>query len=291
MVDQGTNFGDRSGVSVNEHNWVTNIIVRFFCRRDDRRIAYSLYRYFRECDDYIDDPVRSRNDKLNFLSKQRRLIEHMYNGHAHNNSQLASIIDYDRAHQNAFKDVFDEMLDVFEFDARRGGNHCDINSLTKYSLMLSRAYTTLLIMFLKPQHEVSEQDIQLAHGCHLIHMLRDYYEDQRLGYLNIPEEERNNFSFDDPASDNFRQWVKNQVALVETKLKKSKKALRRTYYIRVQLIALLYCFRYETVLRQLKDNGYILKSNYPLRIKDAGCLVKTLVSILFHGLASKFAIV
>src|SRR4030042_3249160 len=276
---------------VHTHNWVTYLLVRLFCRRDDRRIAYSLYRYFRQCDDYIDDPDRDQREKLSFLDRQRRLIDKMYNGHLENDSQLAVIINYDRRHHNAFKNIFYEMLDIFEFDAQRGNKASGAKSLIDYSLKLSHAYTTLLIMFLKPEHKINEQDIQLAHGCHLVHMLRDYYEDQKLGYLNISREEKQKFVLDNPDSENFRQWVKERISFLDEKLKTGKKSLIRTPYIRIRLIALLYCFRYEIILKQLKDNGYILKRSYPMRIKDMGCLIKTLFSIVFQGITTKFAII
>jgi len=269
---------------------VTYILVRLFGRRDDRRIAYSLYQYFRQCDDFVDDPAQSQHSKLFFLKDQRRLIDKMYNGYIENTSQLSSIINYDRHHYNAFKNIFHAMLEVFEFDARRGKEPSDAGSLIDYSLRLSHAYTTLLIMFLKPEYKINEQDIQLAHGCHLAHMLRDYYEDQNLGYINIPEEETDKFSFNNPNSDGFREWVKRRVSFIQEKLRQGKRSLTKTPHIRVRLIAWLYCFRYEIILRQLKDNGYILKESYPFRIKDAGCLFITLILIFFQSLSAKFAI-
>jgi hypothetical protein len=275
---------------IHTNNWVTYVLVRLFCRRDDRMIAYQLYQYFRQCDDHVDDPERGQAEKISFINTQRRLIDEMYNGDFKSDPHLASIIKYDLNHQNSFRDLFHEMFDVFEFDVRRRNKPSDAGSLIKYSLKLSRAYTTLLIMFLNPQYKISEHDIQLAHGCHLVHMLRDFYEDQKLGYLNIPGEDLDNLDLDNPHSESFRNWVKQRVVFTGEKLGNGKILLTSTPYIRIQLIALLYCFRYQTILRQLKENGFALKPKYPLRIKDAGCLVKTLFSILYHGLAAKFAI-
>ncbi len=277
--------------SIQNHNWVTHILVRMFCGRDDRAIAYRLYKYFRYCDDYIDDPERKPSDKLSFIFQQRDIVNNMYNGRSKNNSSLSAIIKYDRDHQNSFQKIFHEMFDVFEFDARRMNKVSNAKSLLDYSLKLSHAYTTLLVMFLKPEYKAHKQDIQLAHGCHLVHMLRDYYEDQKLGYLNIPAEEKSKLDLDNPESDTFRQWVKQRVSFIEEKLNNGKKTVIRTPFIRIQLIALLYCFRYETIIRQLKANGFQLKRNYPIRLFDIGCLAKTFLFILFQGLSAKFAII
>ncbi len=148
---------------IHAHNWVTYILTRLFCHRDDRKVAYDLYQYFRHCDDYVDDPRRSPTDKLSFISDQRRIVNAMYDGHFEPGSRLAEIIRYDHEHQNSFRELFHEMLDLFEFDARRSHRSSSARSLIEYSRKLSHAYTTLLVMFMKPEYEICEHDIQLAH--------------------------------------------------------------------------------------------------------------------------------
>ncbi len=122
-------------------------------------------------------------------------------------------------------------------------------------------------------------------------MLRDYYEDKKLGYLNIAGEECCGIDFSDPSLDGFRHWVKTRVSFIENKIKTGKEYIFKASCIRIQLIALLYCLRYEAVVRQIKANGFVLKREYPVRINDAGHLLKTLFSILYRELAVKFAVI
>jgi phytoene/squalene synthetase len=103
-----------------------------------------------------------------------------------------------------------------------------------------------------------------ASGAHVLHMLRDTYDDARAGYFNVPREvlEANAIGPHDVHSDAYRAWVKSRVELARAYFDAG-----RAYYARVQnprhrLAGLAYMARFEWLMETLEREGFSLRPRY-----------------------------
>jgi phytoene/squalene synthetase len=269
---------------VQQHNWVTFILARLYCCRHDRYYSRLLYTYLRTVDDRIDTMEHTPQDKKRYLSEQRELIDDLYAGDVqHGTSVIAQLVRYDRSHNNTLRPFIEGMMDVFEFDASRQYKIVSEQELLDYSLALGSAYTQLLIRFVEPRYRVQEENVQLAHACHLSHILRDFPEDLKLGYINIAKQDIDTYHIDPTVqNENFRKWLKDRIITIAEKFKKGKVKLDRIPILRIKIIARLYCFRYEAVLQQIEDADYQLQAAYHLRVRDILKLTSTLFATIFR---------
>jgi len=199
------------------HNWVTYILVRLFCRSREQEISFLLYQYFRWLDDRIDDKLTPGKDKISFLAGERRRINDLYARPIVSAPDLpAQIVRYDRRHDNRLKPWIALMFEVFDFDARRAGRVVESRAIVEYSRRLAEAYTRLLVNFIEPRYPYAASDAQLAHACHILHMLRDYEIDLDLGYINIGHDEaaRHGFKIGDTTGQGFRHWLDDRLAAI-----------------------------------------------------------------------------
>lgn len=282
---------DKTLSYVRHHNWVTFLLARLYCCRHDRYYSRLLYTYLRTVDDYIDTRERTPQEKKRFLREQRNLIDHLYAGKVlPETSMIARIVLYDRYHNNMLRPLIARMMDIFEFDSARQYNNVSEQELLDYSLALGSAYTQLLIRFVEPRYRVERENVQLAHACHLSHMLRDFQEDLKLGYINIAKQDIKTYRVDPYIQDdNFRKWLKDRIAGIREKFKKGNARLDRIPILRIKIIGRLYCFRYQAVLRQIEDADYRLLTAYHLRVRDVLKLTAILFTTIFrhiwHSLA------
>jgi len=275
---------DKTLSYVRHHNWVTFLLARLYCRRHDRYYSRLLYTYLRTVDDYIDTRERTPQEKQRFLRAQRNLIDDLYAGKVlQGSSMIARIVLYDRCHDNMLRPFIARMMDIFEFDSARQYKNVSEQELLDYSLALGSAYTQLLIRFVEPRYRVEQENVQLAHACHLSHMLRDFQEDLKLGYINIAKQDIKTYRVDpNMQDDNFRKWLKDRIAGIREKFKKGKVRLDSIPILRIKIIARLYCFRYEAVLQQIEDADYQLRAAYHLRVRDILKLTSTLFATIFR---------
>lgn len=276
---------------VQQHNWVTFILARLYCCRHDRYYSRLLYTYLRTVDDYIDTIEHTPQEKQRFLVQQRTLIDDLYAGNVSQTpSMIAQIIQYDRHHDIMLRPFIIRMMHIFEFDSARQDKNVSEQELLDYSLALGSAYTQLLIRFVEPRYRVKQENVQLAHACHLSHMLRDFQEDLKLGYINIARQDIDAYGVDPTIQDdNFRKWLKDRIALIRKKFKQGNARLDRIPVLRIKIIARLYCLRYEAVLQQIEDADYRLLTAYHLRVRDvlklAAILFTTIFRHIWHSLA------
>jgi phytoene/squalene synthetase len=257
---------------IHRHNWVTYMLGRLFLRSKERQVSYKLYAYLRQVDDFIDESGAERDECLAYVRKQRAIVHELYsNGAAAGDSLLSQIVEHDRMNGHKFKECIDLMMDVFEFDARRKKNKpVSAHELRTYSMNLARAYTRFLIYFVEPRYQHSENDILLAHACHLAHMIRDLMVDYDLGYINIPDEDINAYALE-PGSFNtaaMSRWLEKEVGRIDHFMRQGKCALCSSSTLTIKLMGILYCFRYEVILRRIKAARYSLRTNYPICSMD-----------------------
>ena len=274
-------------LSIQSHNWVTSFLTRLYLRGVDRHYSHLLYSYLRSLDDFVDEKDRSRTDKEEFISRQRRIIESVYgNPGLDPNSSIASIIRYDLDHGLKLKAPILRMLEIFEFDAGRKNTIVSFEALNNYSVTLGNAYTQILLYFLSPKYEYHQENSLLAHACHQAHVLRDLKRDEKLGYINISKEEiaQYDIHMERIPDDNFQKWLEDKIRTIQGIFSRGKIDINKIPILRLKVIANLYCFRYETFLHQIKETGYPMKDGYPIRVRDAARLVLTLFSLVFKHL-------
>jgi|GEM_PF-2808034 len=257
---------------IHRHNWVTFLLSRFFLGTRERQVSYKLYKYLRQVDDFIDESGADKNECLRYIHEQRTIAKDKYtNGTTKENTLLNQIIDHDRQNGRKFQECIDLMMDVFEFDAHRKYSSVSADELRTYSLNLARAYTQFLVYFIEPGYQQTKDDILLAHACHLAHMIRDHSIDSTLGYINIAREDLKTYKLEPGRYDNdrFSQWLKKEVARISAMIEQGKRTMYKNRILTLKLMGLLYCFRYEVILRQIKSAGFQLRNKYQTGFRDS----------------------
>lgn len=268
--------------SIQSHNWVTSLVAKLFLGRDERHFFRLLYCYFRSLDDFVDEKKRSEKERGEFVSEQRALVMNLYQQrNANCDGLIGQIVEYDLDRGCRLEPLILRMLDTFQFDLKRENRVVSFEELQSYSRNLGSAYAGLLLCFVEPGYECREEDSLLAHACHLVHMLRDFEKDRRLGYVNISREEmeEHRIRLRHIQDEGFRGWLKDRIKTIEKYFVWGKARLNKNRILRLKLIGHLYCFRYERILRQISKAGYRLKDDYPLRGADVARLILTSISV------------
>jgi phytoene/squalene synthetase len=241
----------------------------------DRRLiddAYRAYAYFRWVDDTIDEHTTSQQESLEFLERQKMLIDRTYQGERITNllDQEAMLADLvlDHPHPNGkLHSYIHHMMEVMEFDANRRGELISAERLAWYSATLSRAVMDAIQHFIgnRCDYPTSDQRTHAAIGAHIAHMLRDTFEDTQAGFVNIPREylERHRIQPTDFTSAPFRAWVQGRVELAWDYYRTGRQYFNSIDNLRCRIVGYWYCARFENVLRTIDREGYILRSDYP----------------------------
>lgn len=268
--------------SIRSHNWVTSLVAKLFVGRHERYFFYVLYSYFRWLDDFVDERSRSERERREFISGQDSVIRGLYRSRSTDrNGLIGRIVQHDLDGGCRLKPLILTMLDTFRFDLKRANRVVSFDELQDYSRNLGSAYAGLLLCFVEPTYKRQEEDSLLAHACHLVHMLRDFEKDRKLGYINISQEEmeEHNIRLSQIEDERFEEWLKDRIKTIQRYFLKGKAKLNENPVLRLKLIGHLYCFRYETVLRQIREAGYRLKDSYSLRFQDVARLILTSIFV------------
>ncbi len=267
---------------IKKHNWITYLLVRLCGRRSELEIALQLYCYLRGLDDFVDDPKTSVPDKKIFIAAERGRIDGLYTT-ANPADPMNLVIQYDIQHGRQMREWLHQLLDVFEFDIQRTGQRVISGQIMSYSRRLSEAYTHFLIAFLEPRYQYNPQDAQLAHACHLLHMLRDHEIDHKLGYYNIGTDEAQKYGFQNGATKGagFQRWLNERLNMIEEYLSAGRQRLQNQPSLRIKLIVYLYCHRYCKVLNHLRRHGLAatkIKSGQPDLLRMAAGSILLIIS-------------
>ena len=262
-------------MSLRLHNWVIFLVSRILLKPEIRNIAEALYEYFREIDDYIDEADGDRDEKMRFLDQRIEFLDGIYRGDYTQpvvplDREILKVVRYDLAKGSHLRAAILRMFEVFRFDAARKGRLITGSEILASSRALSHSFVEMLLYFVNQGYEYKESDLLLAHACHLIHMIRDYFNDQRLGYINIPKDEiaRYNIKLDRTDDSNFRAWLRDRVYFIKRLLRRGEAGLSSIPDFRIRLIARLFSFRYEIVLKRIEENGYQLQTRYSSKPMD-----------------------
>ncbi len=249
----------------------TYYTIRFLADREHVADAYRAYAYFRWVDDTLDAESVSATERIDFLERQKSLLERCYRGQASQNATLAEnmlikLVEHDHEKNSGLQSYLRNMMQVMEFDVKRRGRLISQNELNQYTRWLASAVTEAMHYFIghncfSPQDETRYLAVSAAH---ITHMLRDTFDDMQVGYYNIPREvlEANHIGPQEVQSDAYRAWVKSRVHLAREYFKAGKGYFARIQNPRCRLASLAYIARFEWLLDTMEREGYFLRPQY-----------------------------
>ena len=231
----------------------TYYTIRFLVDPDRMVDAYRAYAYFRWVDDSLDAETGTRPERIAFVERQKILLERCYLGESPQNvsmeeRMLVGLILHDQKQNSGLQIYLRNMMQVMAFDAERRDRLISASELNAYTRLLSSAVTEAMHYFIghscySPHNEARYLAVA---GAHIVHMLRDTFDDIRAGYYNIPCEvlDVNHISLEDVHSDAYRAWVKDRVQMARAYFKAGRKYLSQVENPRCRLAGFAYLARF-----------------------------------------------
>ena len=249
----------------------TYYTVRFLVDRHRVDDAYRAYGYFRWVDDILDADSGSASKRKAFVERQKSLLESCYRGEFPREvnlqeNMLVELVQHDQEKNSGLQSYLRNMMRVMDFDAGRRGRLISQVELDEYTRWLSIAVAEAMHYFIghadfAPQEETRYLAVSAAH---IIHMLRDTYDDVQAGYFNIPREvlDANAIGPGDVRSHAYRAWVESRVRLAREYFSAGKAYYRRVQNRRHRLAAQAYIARFEWLVQTIEREGFILRPQY-----------------------------
>jgi len=256
----------------------TYYTIRFLVDRERIDDAYRAYGYFRWVDDILDAESITSEERRVFIHRQKTLLEKCYQGETLRNmniqeKMLVELVQHDHEKNSGLQSYLRSMMLVMDFDAKRRGRLISQAELNEYTHWLAVAVMDCIHHFIghgefAPHDETRYLAVSAAH---IIHMLRDTFDDARIGYYNIPREvlEANHIGLLDVGSEPYRAWVKSRVQLAREYFKAGKGYFARVQNFRCRLACFAYVARFEWLLDTIEREDYLLRHQYNER-KSAG---------------------
>jgi len=252
----------------------TYYTIRFLVDRERVADAFRAYGYFRWVDDVLDAEAGTQAEKAAFVNRQKTLLEICYQGETApelcaEEQILVDLVLHDTEKNSGLRAYLRNMMDVMIFDVGRRSQMITKAELTEYSHKLAAAVTEAIYYFVghgdpTPQNEARYLAVTAAH---IVHMLRDAYEDTSAGYYNIPGEflQEHGISVSDIESQAYRQWVCSRVRLARRYFRVSLANQAQIKNLRCRLASYAYTARFEWMLRTIERENYCLRCEYPDR--------------------------
>jgi phytoene/squalene synthetase len=275
----------------------TYYTVRLLVDRERVEDAFRAYAYFRWVDDMLDADSGSESQRRIFLERQKSLLESCYRGESPRDvdiqeEMLVELVEHDHEKNSGLQLYLRNMMQVMDFDAGRRGRLISQTELNEYTRWLAIAVIECIHYFIghddfTPRDETRYLAVSAAH---IAHMLRDTYDDQQVGYFNIPSEvlKADHIGLEDVHSEAYRAWVKSRVELAREYFEAGKDYFARVQNLRCRLACFAYTARFEWLLDTIEREGYQLRPQYSER-KSMGAGLKmsglTLLSMInVHGM-------
>jgi phytoene/squalene synthetase len=250
----------------------TYLTIRFLADRQRAPAAYKAYAYFRWVDDCIDQPESEQSARIAFVERQKALMESLLRGEqpgglSGEEALLADLVHSDPSLNSGLRSYITNLMSVMAFDAYRRGRLISQLELTEYTRWLATAVTEAMHYFIG--HDCASPRTQERYlavsAAHIVHMLRDAFQDTPEGYINIPTEILETYGirpqdFDSPA---YRLWVRSRVELARVYFKAGTHYLAQVANPRCRLSGYAYTARFTRVLDCIEKDGYLLKGSYP----------------------------
>ena len=260
----------------------TYYTIRFLVDRARVEDAYRAYAYFRWVDDVLDAPSVSgsvlsdvdASGRKAFLERQKSLLEKCIQGEVPADIKTQEKILVELVHSNHEKNsglhsYLRNMMLVMDFDTRRRGKLISQSELSEYTHWLAVSVTEALHYFIgHDEFTPNDESRYLAvSAAHIMHMLRDTYDDVQAGYFNIPREvlEVNHIGPQDVHSQAYRLWVKSRVELARQYFEAGRSYFARVQNARCRLACFAYIARFDWLMDTLEREGYQLGRQYDER--------------------------
>jgi phytoene/squalene synthetase len=255
----------------------TYYTIRFLVDKTLVADAYRAYAYFRWVDDWLDEELRPRAERLAFVERQRALMDSCYRQKplaglmplTPEECLLVDLVHRDTEKNSKLQAYIRNMMAVMTFDADRRGRLISQHELDEYTRWLAVAVTEALHYFIG-HHCASphgETRYLAVTGAHITHMLRDALEDAQAGYYNTPQEvvASNGITPLDVKSQAYRKWVKDCVDKAHACFQAGRDYLAQVENLRCRIAGYAYIRRFEVILDCIEREGYLLRSAYPER--------------------------
>jgi len=252
----------------------TYYTIRLLVDRDRIEDAYRSYAYFRWVDDSLDAESITGAERSAFIHRQKSLLEKCYRDEIPQDvdireQMLVDLIQNDHETNSGLQSYIHNMMQVMDFDARRRGALITQVELNEYTRWLAVAVTDNLHHFIghgefAPYDETRYMAVSAAH---IVHMLRDTFDDLQAGYYNIPREvlDANRISPQDVHSDSYRAWVKSRVQLAREYFEVGRDYFARVQNTRCRLACFAYIARFDWLLDTFEKEDYFLRPQYDER--------------------------
>jgi len=249
----------------------TYYTIRFLVDHERVDDAYRAYGYFRWVDDVLDADAGSNSGRLAFLERQESLLEKCYRnevlGDANiQENMLVELIQHDQEKNSGLQLYLRNMMRLMAFDTSRRGRWISQAELNETTRWLATAVMEAIHYFIghdgfAPHDETRYLAVSAAH---ITHMLRDTFDDAKLGYFNIPREvlEENHIGPQDVQSDAYRAWVKSRVQLAREYFQAGKGYFAQVENPRCRLACFAYIARFEWLLDTIEREGYRIRPQY-----------------------------
>jgi phytoene/squalene synthetase len=250
-------------------------------------------------DDRVDAPDASREQLASLITRQRSILERLYNHQYLNSSTLSqfewmlvSLITYDLDNRRRLQEFVRQMFAALEFDAQRRYRLSPRKSLETYSENLGKAYTNGLMIFAGSAASEYTNNLvyQAGVAAHYIHILRDFWVDLSLGYFNISQEEIVEFgwSIDSLRTVDLSPWVRRVIDKARESFEVGLVEIGRLRTMRYRFLGYAKSIQYILVMRQITLNGFELRDLQPLSKTDKFyMLCWALIAALRPGFATK----
>lgn len=259
----------------------TYYTIRFLVDRRLRQDAFRAYAYFRWVDDVLDadlsaDPAMQAAQQLerrSFLERQGALLDRCLRGDAPqaadpHEAMLIELVQH-AGPDRGLEAYLRHMMLVMDFDVRRRGRPISQAELNDYTAWLATAVTEAMRYFIGHGTAAPEDETRYlaASGAHIMHMLRDTFEDLQAGYFNVPLEllEAHSIGPGEVDSDAYRAWVSSRVTLARALLDGGRSYFARVQSRRHRLAGLAYIARFEWLGETLEREGFRLRPRYDER--------------------------
>lgn len=235
---------------------------------------YRAYAYFRWADDIIDVFTKTNKERINFIKRQKELIDTLYSDGQPEELEkeekiLADLIRNDRSKNSGLQSFIRNMFAVISFDAYRKGNLVSQEEITNYIEILGKSVTNGLQYFIGNGHPYPESKNRYlaAKAAHITHLLRDMTIDIADGFINIPREYviAEGINLKEIDSSRLRNWVIDQVKQARMWFSEGKLYLDSLEVLRCKIAGYWYCARFEIVLDTIERDDYIIRSTYKER--------------------------
>ena len=271
----------------------TYYTARFMVDKDLVGDFYRAYAYFRWIDDVIDVSSRTDDERLSFITRQKELIEDLYQKEQVENLTaeediLKDLIENDRGEDSGLQSFLCNMFAIIEFDAKRKGRLVSSGELNWYVDTLGTSVTDGLLYFIGngSNYPNSENRYQAGVAAHITHLLRDMHQDNADGFINIPREylEEHNLKPLDMDAQLYKSWVQERVELARVYFTEGKRYLDQLSVLRSKIVGHWYSARFEVVLDTIERDGYFLRRDYHERQR-----VSTWLKIAWLGVSLTFS--